>query len=409
MTERKRRRSNRRAFGSVRQLASGRWQARYLDERGRPMTGRLTYVTKAEAEAELAGVATDRRRGVYRDHRDTAPEFEAYARSWIESGGSRGKLAPSTAALYADLLRTSLVPEFGGLTLDQITAQRVRAWHAAMGREYAAKAATATLDGHKRVATGETRRRQAYALLRSILGQAVRDGDAGLQLNPATIVGAGQSKSPARPFLSLGDLTRVVEAVPEHIGAALTLALGAHLRVGELVALQRADLDLDSGILVIERQVVRVGGEDVVTGTKTGKVRRVVLPKPTLDAMTTYLAARPKALPRTPLFTTPVGVPLSRTMVQRAWRKATRELELTGYHVHDVRHLGLTLAAQGGATVAELMQPAGHSTTAAAMAYQHAAEDREQAVADALGEAMGRAETGRYGTRLARPALGVEA
>ena len=43
---------------------------------------------------------------------------------------------------------------------------------------------------------------------------------------------------------------------------------------------------------------------------------------------------------------------------------------------HDLRHTGLTNAATVGATLAELMQLAGHSTAGAAMRYQHAAQDR---------------------------------
>ena len=42
------------------------------------------------------------------------------------------------------------------------------------------------------------------------------------------------------------------------------------------------------------------------------------------------------------------------------------------------------MAALSGATLAELMARLGHSTPQAAMRYQHAAPDREQAVAELL-------------------------
>lgn len=44
---------------------------------------------------------------------------------------------------------------------------------------------------------------------------------------------------------------------------------------------------------------------------------------------------------------------------------------------HDPRHTGAVLAAQTGATLAELMGRLGHSTPGAAMRYQHAAADRD--------------------------------
>jgi integrase len=51
---------------------------------------------------------------------------------------------------------------------------------------------------------------------------------------------------------------------------------------------------------------------------------------------------------------------------------------------HDLRHTGATLAAATGATLAELMRRIGHSTPHAAMRYQHAADDRDRAIAEAL-------------------------
>ena len=53
---------------------------------------------------------------------------------------------------------------------------------------------------------------------------------------------------------------------------------------------------------------------------------------------------------------------------------------------HDLRHTGAVLAAQTGATLAELMARLGHSTPAAAMRYQHAAQDRDAVIASRLSE-----------------------
>ena len=53
--------------------------------------------------------------------------------------------------------------------------------------------------------------------------------------------------------------------------------------------------------------------------------------------------------------------------------------------LHDLRHTGLTLAAATGATTVELMHRAGHSSSVAAMRYQHATKDRDRVIADALG------------------------
>jgi len=53
---------------------------------------------------------------------------------------------------------------------------------------------------------------------------------------------------------------------------------------------------------------------------------------------------------------------------------------------HDLRHFALTMAATTGATTKEIMRRAGHSSPAAALRYQHATEDRDRAIAEALGK-----------------------
>jgi integrase len=52
---------------------------------------------------------------------------------------------------------------------------------------------------------------------------------------------------------------------------------------------------------------------------------------------------------------------------------------------HDLRHTGAVLAAQTGATLAELMNRLGHSTPGMAIRYQHAAAaDRDMEIARRL-------------------------
>ncbi|HEU5425253.1 MAG TPA: tyrosine-type recombinase/integrase [Actinocrinis sp.] len=57
---------------------------------------------------------------------------------------------------------------------------------------------------------------------------------------------------------------------------------------------------------------------------------------------------------------------------------------MPGFRFHDLRHTGATVAAQTGATLRELMNRIGHSTSRAAIVYQHAADGRDQKIAAAL-------------------------
>ena len=54
------------------------------------------------------------------------------------------------------------------------------------------------------------------------------------------------------------------------------------------------------------------------------------------------------------------------------------------FHFHDLRHTGNTLAAATGASTKELMARMGHASPRAALIYQHATRERDQAIANAF-------------------------
>lgn len=365
MTAKKTKKVNRATFGSVRKLPSGRFQARYPDEHGAPMTGPETYVSAEEAWSHIAEVRADRKRHKYTDHRKGARLLSSFAREWIDNGGSRGHLAIKTRELYDDILARQIEPTIGSTPIGKLTPPMVRTWHTALGKS-----------------TGPTRRRQCYALLKSIMNTALGDGLIGS--NPCTIKGAGIAKAPKREFMSVAEFSAMLENLPARLHAPLIVAVTAHLRPGELVALERRDLDLNAGTLRVERQHIRTrDGQTITTPTKTGNERTVDLPDIALDA----LRKLPKALPKSPLFVRADGSALTVHGMRQQWDKARAKLGLK-HTLYSTKHLGLTLAAQRGATVEELRQIAGHSTTAAASAYQLFARERGRVIADGLDEAL---------------------
>ena len=364
--------ANRQAFGSVRQLRSGRWQARYPDPAGRPMNAPTTFPTKREAQDHIAGVRADRMRGTYRDHRAGLQPFGPYAREWVANGGTRGRLAAKTQALYEDLLAGPLEP-LQARALSAITPADVRAWYTRT-RKTLQKAVK-----NRPGATGEARLRQAYSLLRTILNAAVKDRL--ISENPCQIEGAGQINDPERPYLSPEHLAAIVGAMPEKWHLPIRVAFGAHLRVGELEALQRGDYA--NGAVRVERQRIYVRGQGTITPTKTGEARTVVLP-PSIAAEVEAHLASTTGFPKSPMFPRRDGEAITGNALSHAWRKAARGIGLGQFHVHDLRHAGLTLAAQAGGTTRELMARAGHRTARAALIYQHAAEERNAVLAGAM-------------------------
>jgi integrase len=89
------------------------------------------------------------------------------------------------------------------------------------------------------------------------------------------------------------------------------------------------------------------------------------------------------------LFIGPKGATLRRqNFNQRIWSKARTALGMPELPLHDLRHTGGTLTAGAGASLKELMGRLGHASTRAALIYQHRTQERDRAIAAALGEAF---------------------
>ncbi len=88
------------------------------------------------------------------------------------------------------------------------------------------------------------------------------------------------------------------------------------------------------------------------------------------------------------VFGTSAGTFLHPANFGQTFRRAARAVDLPPVRPHELRHTGATLAAATGASTKELMRRMGHSSPAAALIYQHAADHRDDEIARALGTLM---------------------
>jgi integrase len=112
--------------------------------------------------------------------------------------------------------------------------------------------------------------------------------------------------------------------------------------------------------------------------------RDVAIPPHLLPALHDHLVNHVDPGPESLLFSAKHGEHLAPATLNRHCYKARVAAGRPDLRFHDLRHSGAVLAAQSGATLAELMSRLGHSTPAAALRYQHAAADRDRQIAAAL-------------------------
>lgn len=166
------------------------------------------------------------------------------------------------------------------------------------------------------------------------------------------------------------------------------------LRLGELLGLQRCDVDVDQVAVRVDDQAVELkSGARVVGPPKSDAGRRTgALPPQIADELRDHLATWTADAPDALLFTEADGSPLSRRIWNLRWNAAKSKAGVAHLHFHDLRHTANTLAAATGASTKELMARMGHSTARAALIYQHATRDRDVVIAKAIGEFLEAAE-----------------
>lgn len=384
----------RRAFGQVTRMRSGRYQARYTGPDGHLHTAASTFEDRETAQLWLRNerVLCESPEAwespkVRATKARTRLTFGEYADAWLVGRKVKGRpLAARTRDHYRDLLDAHILPTFAEVPLTGITPEQVDHWYelCAVGRP--------TTQAH------------AYSLLRTILGTAV-DRRLIATANPAKVRGGGSTTraKKVKPA-SLEELATIAEHVPDRHRLMVLLAAWCALRFGELAELRRRDVDTKAGVLHIRRGVVRSKSAGVVTKAPKSEagVRDVAIPPHLLPLVRQHLLEHTAPGRDGLLFATAAGEHLAPSTfygraavltkdgtIKRAgwgWYAARQAAGRDDLRFHDLRHTGAVLAAQTGATLAELMGRLGHATPAAALRYQHAAAERDQEIARRLSE-----------------------
>lgn len=330
-------------------------------------SGPSTFDTKSKATAYLSAMQADMDRQTWRDPRAQSVRLRTYADQWLEARD----LKPRTRADYRRILDHHLYPALGDLPLRSITPTIVRDWHSDLGKK-----------------TGNTMRTHAYGLLRTVMGTAVTEDI--LAANPCRIRGAGNTKrvKKVKPA-TVAELSAIAEAVPERYRTMVLMAAWCALRFGELAELRRKDVDLARGVVHVRRGVTRADGEVHIDTTKSDAgMRDVNIPKALIPVVEQHLSEHTAPGRDSLLFPARGGGNMAPSTLYKVFYPARDKAGRSDLRFHDLRHTGAVLAAATGATLAELMARLGHSTPQAAMRYQHAAEDRDRAIADALSDMM---------------------
>lgn len=312
----------RRQFGSVRQKASGKWQARYKDDTGQEHY--RIFTTKKEAAAFLAATEADMLRGDWADPRLGQVTVEEWAATWL---AGKHNLRKNTTELYAGLLRNHVLPAFGKRTLASIRPEHVEAWVAVLLANEDLSSSTAN---------------RAYRVFSQMMTLAVRRRR--IPASPCADVAAPKDAQGEMLFLTVKQVAALADAIDKHYRALVLMAVYSGLRWGELAGLKVSRLDVINRTVTVTHQLTKTG--ELAPPKSEAGVRTVALPEWLMQIMRKHIAD--KAMDDY-VFTFTEGGPMAHTsnFTRRVWKPAVKKALPPALHAlrfHDLRHTAVALA-----------------------------------------------------------------
>lgn len=305
----------------------------------------------------------------------------AYLDEWLASlpGGRAGE---NTQGLYAQAVRLWIVPTLGQHQLNKLTTADVRrAAQVLQARGLAPRTV------HRAIRT-----------LATALNQAADDSL--IVSNPAKGIRLAIPKPKPPVVWSRDESRRFLAATDATVDGPLwRLLLDTGMRIGEALSLHRDDLDLDAGVVAIERTVTRDRDlkERIGHTTKTGTPRRVGIAPATVAALRRHLQdVRQRRLASVAWQDQGLVFPNSSGGIARTNRlRCHLDEEIAGLGLprlamHGLRHTNATLLLQAGVPITVVAQRLGHKRVSMTLdVYAHVLDEMDRAVVVTVSELFG--------------------
>ena len=355
-----------RGAGTIRQLKSGRYQARFRWDDGVLHPAPETFETRLDAAAWLKSQTEARRDDSWEPpvsmSRDTGTTTDAYFERWILQ---KDALAPGTLENYRSSWRRLVSPTFGQIKIRRINQAMIEDWYQ-------------TLDKSTPKGTNDT-----YALMRQVFAQAVRNKV--IKENPVEPRKKITSTPRDSVILRPDQIKELAELMSGRFEAAVLISGWMGLRIGELLALRRQDVDMVNRRISVTRSVTRTDGSKTVKQPKSrAGVRTIAIPPNIVECVQNHLDKYTGIKNSDLLFTGEDGDYLAEQTLTNNFRRHRDAIGYPDMHWHDLRHTAGTLATQAGMNMAQVMQMMGHSTHEAAMRYQSAVHELKDMYATRL-------------------------
>jgi integrase len=331
----------------------GKWVVDYRDGAG--IRRWVTCETRRGADAILDEKRRESRQGA-RPVVDPDITTEDYSKRWLSI--VRPAVKPATYQSYSNMLRLHILPAFGTVKVRHLHRGRVREWLAGrLSAEYARESV-----------------RIMQATLRVMLNAAIEDGvilsnaanghARALKLTVSPAHRQEEIKAMTRDQVAVFLATAEREAAP--LATAFLLLARTGMRIGEALALQWGDVDLEGR----EIRVSRGFSKGRLETPKSGVARTIDVSQQLARALLRLQIERKtdtlrRGLGEVPpwVFCTHNANPFDLAFVQRQFKRVLKAAKLPMHFTpHCLRHTYASLMLQGGESPVYVQRQLGHAS-----------------------------------------------
>ena len=338
---------------------TGKWliQYRYTDWQGkRRKSTKRGFATKREAEEWL-------RNFLITQKADFDMKFEDFWKMYYADMETR--LREHTMRTKKYIVELKILPYFGNKRVNDITAADIRQWQNELIKMGYSPTYLKTINNQ----------------LSAIFNYAIRYYD--LKSNPCAKAGSmGKSKAEEMDFWTGEEFRKFIDSVMNKrlsYMAFMTL-YWTGMRMGELLALNPKDIDLEKRTISITKSYQRLGKKDVITPPKTPKSKRVItIPEFLAADIKDYMDSLYDLQENDRLF------PITKYYLEHEMQRGIKESGVKRIRVHDLRHSHASMLIELGFSPLEIANRLGHEKVETTLnTYAHLYPNKQTKLAERL-------------------------
>ena len=338
---------------------TGKWliQYRYTDWQGkRRKSTKRGFATKREAEEWL-------RNFLITQKADFDMKFEDFWKMYCADMETR--LREHTMRTKKYIVELKILPYFGNKRVNDITAADIRQWQNELIKTGYSPTYLKTINNQ----------------LSAIFNYAVRYYD--LKSNPCAKAGSmGKSKAEEMDFWTGEEFRKFIDSVMNKRLSymAFMTMYWTGMRMGELLALNPKDVDIEKKTISITKSYQRLGKKDVITPPKTPKSKRVItIPEFLAADIKDYMDSLYDLQEDDRLF------PITKYYLEHEMQRGIKESGVKRIRVHDLRHSHASMLIELGFSPLEIANRLGHEKVETTLnTYAHLYPNKQTKLAERL-------------------------